>query len=313
MNYILKTTSGNAYRVCVNTDYNAANPVDYMDTVDMFIDTKFCEINSTSFDCMNFKTFNRDFGKIFGRKVKVDETVFKVALSQGYLLLPVWGYSHSGYAFAASRVNPFDKWDSGLAGFIWAKIDQTDYEGNPIDVEQLLVGAVEDFNAYFNNEIYMIGINQIGHDSDCYEWVLDQVTFKENVEEELTLLVLGEVGETAGSLEEYSQEEESRLVHEYKNKVDINSALDDLDVLLDNAVLVRDIDCDTFPYAYIIFSNKSKVYIENLVKQIKEKWNDLEDETYGDESLITCIENALVEANVKYKIVNLDDFRKLWV
>lgn len=311
MDYILKTTSGNAYHVSVDTDYNATNPVDYMDTVNMFIDTKFCTIVSvTGFDYMDFKTFNQNLDKIFGREPKKYETLYEMALAQGYLLLPIWGYSHSGYAFAACEENPFDKWDSGCAGFIWVKTDLTDYDGKPTNVRQLLVDAVKDFEAYFNYEIYMVGINQIGHETEGFEWAIGDVIFRDNMEEELTLLVLGEVDETAGSLEDYSREEESKLIHNYKNKVDINSALDSLDVLLDKAVIVRDLDCDSFCNAYVIFSNKSSYCVRRIVEQTKAKWAA----ENSDDNLLFVIAEALTDAGIKHEIVNLEDsFVKAWI
>lgn len=69
-----------------------------------------------------------------------------VAYEKGYILSPVWGYSHSGYSFSASLQNPYDSWDSGLTGFIWCK--KTDEDKSDFQSE------IAEFAHYFNGDVY---------------------------------------------------------------------------------------------------------------------------------------------------------------
>lgn len=77
------------------------------------------------------------------------------ALSGDYVVLPVWGYDHSGLAMTAGyRTYPFDDpWDSGLLGWIYAKLGT-----NGIDDHVKLIGIleheVETFAQYFSGDVY---------------------------------------------------------------------------------------------------------------------------------------------------------------
>ena len=110
-------------------DTEAECPWDYLNDFTGFVETRFCNYNSSK-EIKNFKDFEDNFKEIFNIDWNVNlpentkdyiKTVLNETKEAGYLCLPIWGYSHSGYCFCANETNPYDKWDSGLAGFIWSK------------------------------------------------------------------------------------------------------------------------------------------------------------------------------------------------
>lgn len=54
-----------------------------------------------------------------GEELDDEASLSDCCKAAGYVCLPIWGYSHSGLMFRASERNPFEKWDSGLAGVAW--------------------------------------------------------------------------------------------------------------------------------------------------------------------------------------------------
>ena len=151
-NYLLEGNDSNLYKIVVDTEECPIDPFeDIYEDVQIFIDTNFY-VGSNCPLADSFETFDINFKKIF----KIDwglnipqnprnylETVLRKAEEAGYLCLPIWGYSHSGYSFFASEHNPYGSWDSGLAGFAWTK-------DRPVARESISA-LIEAINKYLNN------------------------------------------------------------------------------------------------------------------------------------------------------------------
>lgn len=71
--------------------------------------------------------------------------------------------------------------------------------------------------------------------------------------------------------------------------------LKDIEKLFKNAVLVRDMDCDSIYNSYFIFSNEAPEHIEEIVRQARENW-----ERDGSDFLFHCVEKALSDAKIEY-------------
>lgn len=151
MNYQFTTNMGEKYLVQAKEDGGFQNPLVYAyeDGIQTIIDTKFCREDFCE-EADSFESLERNFEKVFGVKKGKKSTVL-AASEAGWTILPIWGYSHSGYDFCASYENPYDKWDSGLAGYIWCKKSTFDKD----DVE-MLQKAIHQYTNYFNNEVWML-------------------------------------------------------------------------------------------------------------------------------------------------------------
>ena len=152
MYYQFTTTDrGEKYLVQAKEDGGFQNPLVYAyeDGIQAIIDTKFCREDFCD-EADSFESLERNFEKVFGAK-KGKKTTVLAASEAGWTILPIWGYSHSGYDFCASYENPYDKWDSGLAGYIWCKKSTFDKD----DVE-MLQKAIHQYTNYFNNEVWML-------------------------------------------------------------------------------------------------------------------------------------------------------------
>lgn len=151
MNYQFTTNMGEKYLVQAKEDGGFQNPLVYAyeDGIQTIINTKFCREDFCE-EADSFESLERNFEKVFGVKKGKKSTVL-AASEAGWTILPIWGYSHSGYDFCASYENPYDKWDSGLAGYIWCKKSTFDKD----DVE-MLQKAIHQYTNYFNNEVWML-------------------------------------------------------------------------------------------------------------------------------------------------------------
>lgn len=191
------------YFVEVEKDDCHTNPMENWDNIKMIIDTRFCKMSNCD-EVYTLEQLIEKSQEIFG--VELDrENVIPVAMKEsaakaGYTMMPVWCYSHSGYTFAAAYENPFDKWDSGLAGFIWCEKCFGD--------EETLKLFTKEFDGYFNDEVYHIRITDIKDDElidDNYDVYLgDKKTLEKYCED-----MLGE-----GTLEEYEGEIETVIDEE---------------------------------------------------------------------------------------------------
>ena len=92
-----------------------------------------------------------------------DQTGIEKALDRGAIWLPVWKYEHSGCAYRAAKSNPFHcPWDSGQAGFIFAKKDavRKEYGVSRITAKvrakvlEVLKAEVETYGQWANGEVY---------------------------------------------------------------------------------------------------------------------------------------------------------------
>ena len=151
MNYQFTTNVGEKYLVQAKEDGGFQNPLVYAyeDGIQAIIDTKFCREDFCD-KADSFESLERNFEKIFGVK-KGKKTTVLAASEAGYTILPIWGYSHGGYDFCASYENPYDKWDSGLAGYIWCKKSTFDKDDG-----EMLQKAIHQYTNYFNNEVWML-------------------------------------------------------------------------------------------------------------------------------------------------------------
>lgn len=121
----------------------------------------------TSFLNSKRKKFNSldDVIEYFSRgKKKLVHTwadLVDVAYEKGYILSPVWGYSHTGYAFSACLQNPYDSWNSGLTGFIWCK--KTDEDKCDFQAE------IAEFAHYFNGDVYTATVGEEDGKTFCID------------------------------------------------------------------------------------------------------------------------------------------------
>ena len=211
MNYQFTTNMGEKYLVQAKEDGGFQNPLVYAyeDGIQTIIDTKFCREDFCE-EADSFESLERNFEKVFGVKKGKKSTVL-AASEAGWTILPIWGYSHSGYDFCASYENPYDKWDSGLAGYIWCKKSTFDKD----DVE-MLQKAIHQYTNYFNNEVWMLDFISL---KDGEEFIgvgsiyddLNEETLKHNCVD-----VLGE-----GKLEPYLGTVKQQLsMEDFNNKIE---------------------------------------------------------------------------------------------
>lgn len=99
--------------------------------------------------------------KIDGEEFNEETSSFDCCKAAGYVCLPIWGYSHSGLVFRANEKNPFEKWDSGLAGIIWLKNEN----GRALETFDTIV---DELNAWLSGETYEADVyDAIGMDDSC--------------------------------------------------------------------------------------------------------------------------------------------------
>ncbi len=79
--------------------------------------------------------------------------------------------------------------------------------------------------------------------------------------------------------------------------------------MMENAILVRDLDCDIFSEAYIIFSDKDNTFMKKFVEEAKQKWSDKRLRCYFSKYL----EDQLEKKKINYTIVPLDDIDTVWI
>ena len=174
-----------------------------------FIDTKFCRESSCE-EADSFESLERNFEKVFGVK-KGKKTTVLAASEVGYTILPIWGYSHSGYDFCASYENPYDKWDSGLAGYIWCKKGVYDD-----DIEELQE-VIRSYTKYFNNETWCIEFTSL---EDGEEFCGIGMIYDDFTEERIEYYCMTKFGEE-GKFEPYFGTVKRQLsMEDFNNKIE---------------------------------------------------------------------------------------------
>lgn len=76
------------------------------------------------------------------------------ALKNGYVLMPVWKYEHSGVCYAAADHNPYcyDGWDSGVCGVIYEKRERRNVE----KLREQLISEVKEYDNWINEPCYEV-------------------------------------------------------------------------------------------------------------------------------------------------------------
>lgn len=147
--YTLKTSDGKKYTITLNQDENVENPREVNEGYKSHLVIEKRGYFFSDYKRKNFKSLDdviEHFSRGKKKSVHTWADLVDVAYEKGYILSPVWDYSHSGYSFSASLQNPFDNWDSGLAGFIWCK--KSDKEKCDFQAE------IAEFTHYFNGDVY---------------------------------------------------------------------------------------------------------------------------------------------------------------
>ena len=153
--FLLKSTANVNFKVTVDRESNPENPRENNKCdSEMVIDMKHYHYADNS---KSIKTIRDliDYFSSDSNPISNTKDLIKAAEKQGYVLLPIWGYLHSNLTLMAGETNPFaDSWDSGIAGFIWEKFDQTTKD----EALEHIFNDVDDFNKYSNGDIYEISI-----------------------------------------------------------------------------------------------------------------------------------------------------------
>ena len=212
MNYQFTTTDGRKYLVEVIEDETFYNPLTECCSGDIqgFIDTKFCQESNCDL-AKNFKSFYKNFDEIFGVK-RGKKSAILAASEAGYVILPIWGYSHGEHAFTASYENPYDEWDSGLAGYIWRR--------NNFDIYciQTLQDTIRQFDNWFNNEVWSLEFTSLENGTKFYG---TGCVYVDQTEENIKQYCEDELG--GGELEPYFGIAKKQL-----NKEDFNNKIESL-------------------------------------------------------------------------------------
>lgn len=96
-------------------------------------------------------------------KAAAHKLLIGYARKQGYILLPVFFYEHSGIVYQAAESNPFgDPFDSGSCGVIYTSCEFVRKARGIMRItkkieeseKQFLINDVEDYSAYANGEVY---------------------------------------------------------------------------------------------------------------------------------------------------------------
>ena len=149
MEYILNSSDGKRYVITVNQDFDVENPREVNEGYKSHLVIEKRGYFFSDYKRKEFKSLDEvieHFSKGKKKSVHTWADLVDVAYEKGYILSPVWGYSHSGYSFSASLQNPFDRWDSGLVGFIWCK--KSDKQNCDFQSE------IAEFTHYFNGDVY---------------------------------------------------------------------------------------------------------------------------------------------------------------
>ena len=147
--YNLKASDGKKYTITLNQDELVENPRVVNDGYKSHLVIEKRGYFFSDYKRKEFKSLDdvvEHFSKGKKKSVQTWADLVDVAYEKGYILSPVWGYSHTGYAFSASLQNPYDSWDSGLTGFIWCK--KTDEDKCDFQSE------IAEFAHYFNGDVY---------------------------------------------------------------------------------------------------------------------------------------------------------------
>lgn len=90
------------------------------------------------------------------------------------VILPVFIYEHSGLAISCSHSYPFnDRWDSGMAGFIYTTRETVKVTGTPWEqVREMMIEDVETYNMYLQGDVYGYSVED-GEDS-CWGFYSDK-------------------------------------------------------------------------------------------------------------------------------------------
>lgn len=149
MEYILNSSDGKRYVITVNKDFDVENPREVNEGYKSHLVIEKRGYFFSDYKRKEFKSLDEVveyFSRGKKKSVQTWADLVDVAYEKGYILSPVWGYSHSGYSFSASLQNPFDNWDSRLVGFIWCK--KSDKEKCDFQSE------IAEFAHYFNGDVY---------------------------------------------------------------------------------------------------------------------------------------------------------------
>lgn len=147
--YNLIKSDGKKYTITLNQDELVENPRVANDGYKSHLVIEKRGYFFSDYKRKEFKSLDdvvEHFSKGKKKSIHTWSDLVDVAYEKGYILSPVWGYSHSGYTFAACLRNPFDSWDSGLFGFIWCK--KSDKEKCDFQAE------IAEFTHYFNGDVY---------------------------------------------------------------------------------------------------------------------------------------------------------------
>ncbi|MBO6225339.1 MAG: hypothetical protein J6N72_07820 [Psychrobacter sp.] len=121
--------------------------------------------------------------------------------------LTVYKYEHSGVAYS---VEPFgDRWDSGIAGFIYETKEALRKEHNvkrisakiSESVKNRLTGEIETYSNWANGDVYEVGIESANQEYTRYMgWLLDEGDNLDTVANELIEEVLYEIDNNKDNL-----------------------------------------------------------------------------------------------------------------
>lgn len=163
-NYLYETKD-DTYKVTVETDDFAENPLQWEDDAQVLIDMREYSYSNIK-GARRLSDLSDYFSDIFCADYNENKSLITQISELGYNVLPIYAYSHSGVKFAASFENPFGRWDSGLAGIIYSKDLPIDYLRN----------CIKNFDRYFNCGVQCLYVNNIsGTVSDCCgEWYFDE-------------------------------------------------------------------------------------------------------------------------------------------
>lgn len=178
--YTLKASDGKKYTITLNQDENVENPRVVNDGYKSHLVIEKRGYFFSDYKRKEFKSFDDVVEHFSSGKKKSVHTwadLVDVAYEKGYILSPVWGYSHSGYSFSASLQNPFDSWDSGLFGFIWCK--KSDKEKCDFQAE------IAEFTHYFNGDVYYMLVEGEEQEPFCIGSIFpdDKKPFLQQLEE----------------------------------------------------------------------------------------------------------------------------------
>lgn len=88
----------------------------------------------------------------------------------------VRGYEHGGLSLSTTGGGQYgDRWDSGIAGFIFMDREGQALVGTPDElVGEVLDGDVETYNAWSNGDVYGYVVDPDGENESCWGYIGDQ-------------------------------------------------------------------------------------------------------------------------------------------